>query len=250
MWCRSLNVWAGDVIIERVTPKAAKKTDSRLAARLAAISSFGAAVIHFAVIPTHWQAWMPSGLFFASIALFQLVWALVVPIRPTAAVLAAGIVANVGAASLWALSRTAGAPFGPHAGEPEVVEAAGICALLLECYVVMGAGWVWYRGHRADPISGFGNAIVLSGASAVIAAAATAGVASGLLHDHHAPAGADHNYHAPITGHGDDHHDHLERVAPPNTEVTPPPTAPAPVEHPTPAMDPSNRTDGDHHHSE
>ena len=188
--------------------------------------------------------------FFVSIALFQLVWALVVLVRPTAAVLAAGIVANVGAAALWALSRTAGAPFGPHAGEPEVVEAAGLCALLLECYVVMGAGWVWYRGHRAEPISGFGNAIVLGGASAVIAVAATVGVASGLLNDHHAPAGAEHNYQVPISGHEDGHHDHPEPVAPPNTEVIPQPTAPAPVEPPPPATDPSHRTDGDHHQSE
>lgn len=175
MWSRFLNIWAGDVIIERVTPaNVAKKTDGRLAARLAAIASFGAAMIHFAVLPTHLQEWTPSGLFFASIALFQLVWALVVPVRPAAVVLAAGIMANVGAAALWALSRTAGAPFGPHAGEPEVVEAAGLFALLLECYVVMGAGWMWYRGHRAVPISGFGNAIVFGGGSAVIAAAASA----------------------------------------------------------------------------
>lgn len=250
MWCRFLNVWAGDVIIGRVTPKIAKKTDSRLAARLAAISSFGAAVIHFAVLPTHWQAWTPSGLFFASIAVFQLVWALMVPVRPTAAVLAAGIVANAGAAALWALSRTAGAPFGPHAGEPEVVEAAGLCALLLECYVVMGAGWVWYRGRRAAPISGFGNAIVLGGGSAVIAAAATLGVASGFLNDHHAPAGAEHDYHAPMSGHEDGHHDRPEPIAPLNTEVTPPRTPPVPVEPPPPATDQSHKTDGGHHHSE
>jgi hypothetical protein len=242
-----LKVWAGDVIIGRVTPKVAKTTESRLAARLAAISSFGAAVIHFAVVPTHWQEWTPSGLFFVAIALFQLIWALVVLVRANAAVLAAGIVANVGAAALWALSRTAGAPFGPPAGEPEVVEAAGLCALLLECYVVMGAGWVWYRGHRAEPISAFGNAIVLGGASAVIAAAATVGVASGLLNDHHAPAGAQHDLHAPISGHEDGHHDHPEPVAPPNAEVTPAPSVPAPAEAPPPATNPSHDTDGDHH---
>jgi hypothetical protein len=250
MWFHFLNVWAGDVIIERVTQKVTKKTDSRLAARLAAISSFGAAVIHFAVMPTHWQEWTPSGLFFASIALFQLVWAIVVRVRPSAAVLAAGIVANMGAAALWAMSRTAGAPFGPHAGEPEVIEAAGLFALLLECYVVMGAGWVWYRGQRTEPISWFGNAIVLGGGSAVIAAAAALGVASGFLNDHHAPASAEHDNHAPISGHADGHHDHPEPVATPNTEVAPPPTAPAPAEPLPPATDLSHETDGDHDHGE
>lgn len=250
MWSRFLNICMGDVIIERVTPKVAKKTDGRLAARLAAIASFGAAMIHFAVMPSHLQEWTPSGLFFASIALFQLVWALVVPRRPAGVVLAAGIVANVAAAALWVLSRTGGAPFGPHAGEPEAVEAAGLFALLLECYVVMGAGWVWYRGQRAEPISWFGNAIVLGGGSAVIAAAATLGVASGFLNDHHAPASAELDHHAPISGHDGGHHDHPEPVATPNIEVAPAPTAALPVESPPPATDLSHEADGGHHHSE
>jgi len=225
-----------------MAPRAAKKTDSRLAARLAAIASLGAAVIHFAVVPTHWQEWMPSGLFFVSIALLQLIWALVVVARPTTAVLAAGIAANVGGAALWALSRTAGAPFGPHAGEPELVQAAGLCALLLEVYVVMGAGWVWYRGHQAEPISAFANAIVLLGAGAVIAAAAAVGVASGLQHGHHAPAGAEPEHHKPSIAHEDGHHDHPELIRPP--------AAPAPVEAPPSATDPALDTDGDHHHEE
>jgi hypothetical protein len=210
-----------------MSPRAAKTTDSRLAARLAAMASLGAAVIHFAVVPTHWQAWMPSGLFFLSIALFQLIWARRVLARPTTVVLAAGIAANVGAAALWALSRTAGAPFGPHAGEPELVQAAGLCALLLEIYVVMGAGWVWYRGQQPEAISAFSNAMVLLGASAVTAAAATAGVASTLLNDDH---------HAPISADQDGHHAHPEPVAPPNFQVAP-----------SPAANPSHGAHGDHH---
>ncbi|MDO3634585.1 hypothetical protein [Mycolicibacterium arseniciresistens] len=228
-----------------MAPRVAKKTDSRLAARLAAIASLGAAVIHFAVVPTHWQAWMPSGLFFLSMALFQLIWARVVLAGPATAVLAAGIAANVGAAALWVLSRTAGAPFGPNAGEPELIQAAGLCALLLEIYVVMGAGWVWYRGRQPEAISAVSNAIVLLGASAVIAAAATAGVASSVLNDdHHSSAGAEQDFHPPINA---NQGSHPEPVAPPNTDLTPPSTAPADVESPTPAADPSHGTDGDHH---
>lgn len=251
MWSRFLNIWTGNVIIGRVRPaNVAKKTDGTVAARLAAIASFGAAMIHFAVLPTHSQGWAPSGLFFASIALFQLVWALVVPARPAAVVLAAGIAVNVGAAALWALSRTAGAPFGPHAGEPEMVEAAGLFALLLECYVVMGAGWMWYRGNRTVPISGFGNAIVLGGGSAVIAAAATLGVVSGLFNDHHAPAGAEYDHDAPTNGHADGHHDHPEPATTPHAEVAPPPTATVPVESPPSATDLSHETGNSRHHGE
>lgn len=233
----------GRVIIGRMSPRAAKKTDSRLAARLAAIASLGAAVIHFAVVPTHWQEWMPSGLFFVSIALFQLIWALVVLAQPSTAVLAAGIAANVGVAALWALSRTAGAPFGPHAGEPELVQAVGLCALLLEVYVVMAAGWVWYRGHQPELISAFSNAIVLLGAGAVIAAAATVGVASGLQHGHHTPADAEPQHHNPTIANEQSHHDHLEPIA----ELTHPPATPDPVEVPPSAADPAHGNDDDHH---
>src|SRR5688500_4331588 len=103
MWCHLIGVFAGDDNIGRVAANAATRTDSGLAARLAAIASLGAAVIHFAVVPTHWKEWIPSGLFFVSIALFQLSWARAVLARTTTAVLAAGIVGNVGAAALWAL---------------------------------------------------------------------------------------------------------------------------------------------------
>ena len=250
MWCHIIGVSAGDVIIGRVSRRAATKTDSGLAARVAAVASLGAALIHFAVIPTHWKEWIPSGLFFVSIALFQLIWARVVLTRTTTAVLAAGILGNVGAAALWALSRTAGAPFGPHAGEPEFVQAAGLCAVLLEVYVVMGAGWVWYRGRQAAPIPAFANAIVLLGLGAVIASAATVGVTSGLQHDSHGPAGTDPEHHPSTSGPGGGHHDHPEPATPPIAESTRPPNTPAPVEAPRHAVDPSHGTDGEHHHDE
>lgn len=150
---------------------------------------------------------MLAGLFFASIALFQLIWARVVLTRTTAPVLAAGILLNVGAIALWAWSRTAGAPFGPHAGQPELVQAADLCALLLQIYVVMGAGWVWHRGLQGAPIRTFVSAAVLLGAVGVVALASTIGVASGLRHGHHAPAsaGADHHGTADEDAHGDHH---------------------------------------------
>ena len=76
-------------------------TDSGLAARVAAIASIGAAVIHFAVMPDHWRDWVPSGVFFAGIAVFQLVWGLaVLTRRPGAMLLATGILANLGSVAL------------------------------------------------------------------------------------------------------------------------------------------------------
>lgn len=228
-----------------VAPKTAKKTDSRLAARLAALASLGASVIHFAVVPTHWQEWMPAGVFFTSIALFQLLWARLVLTRTTTPVLAAGIMLNLGAIALWAVSRTAGAPFGPHAGEAELIQAADLCALLLQIYVVMGASWVWYRGLQGEPVPVFGSAVVLMGAVGVVALASTVGVASGLQHGHHGPASADGGHHgtSPEDAHSDHHsadpkpeeHDDPgttgEHVHSPDSNHEP--GAPAPVNEPT-----------------
>lgn len=221
--------------------KAATRTDSRLALKLAALASFGAAIIHFAVVPTHWQEWLPSGLFFVSIALFQLIWARLVLARMTTSVLAAGIMLNVGAIALWALSRTSGAPFGPHAGEPELVRAADLCALLLQIYVVMAAGWVVYRGHHGEPIPAFGNAIVLFGATAVVALASTVGVASGLQHGHPEQAGAATDHHGPAAGPSEAHH---------GVQADPLPAAPAPTEPALQSDEPLNDDHADHPHHE
>ncbi len=240
---------ARTVILGRVASDGATRTDSRLAARLAASASFGAAVIHFAVAPTHWQEWMPSGLFFVSLALAQLILARMMLARMTTPVLAAGIALNVGAITLWALSRTAGAPFGPHAGEPEFVQAADLCALLLQVYVVMGAGWVWYRGHHGQPVPAFANAAVLVGFGAVVALASMLGVVSGLGHGHHAPAGVVPDHHGPSTGQADDHRSHSgPATVPPVIESIVAPAAPAPAVAP-PAAVPLHDHDG-HHHDE
>ncbi len=200
-----------------MAPRTEPRTDSRLAARLAALASLGAAVIHFAVVPAHWLEWMPAGAFFVTLATFQLIWARAVLVRATTAVLAAGIVLNIAAIAMWALSRTAGAPFGPHGGEAEVVQGADLCALLLQIYVVMGAGWVWYRGLRGEPVTAFASAVVLLGAVGVVALASTVGVASGLRHDHHGPAGAESDHHGPHVEQADGHlghHPHPPASAP------------------------------------
>ncbi|MBU3751119.1 MAG: hypothetical protein FGM52_11845 [Mycobacterium sp.] len=175
-----------------VTYRAEPGTDSALAARLAAIASIGAAVIHVAVTPSHWQAWLPAGLFFASVAVFQVIWASAAWVRPGGPLLAAGLLVNGGCVALWVWSRTTGVPFGPHAGEPEAVAAADICALLLQCYAVMGAAWAWLRIYRQESVSRVGSALVMLGGNAVIGTAVVAGVASSLLSpDHHtAPADA------------------------------------------------------------
>ena len=192
-----------------------KTTDSRLAVRLAALASLGAAVVHVAVVPTHWQEWAPSGVFFLALALFQLLWARGVLVYTTIALLSAGVLVNAGALALWAVSRTAGAPFGPNAGHVELIAGADVCAMLLQLYVVMGAGWVWYRGLRGAPVPAFASAAILLGAVGVVTMASTVGVASGLQHGD-PPTGG----HGPA-GHADDHHGDVPDAATPSPALRP-----------------------------
>lgn len=201
-----------------MAPIEAAKTDSRLAARCAATASIGAAVIHLAVAPMHWRDWLPSGVFFAAIAIFQLTWAVLAWSRPTKWVLAAGILANAAAAALWVTSRTVGISFGPHAGQPEAVETAGICALLLQLYVIMGSAWAWMRVMEPQQVSFFSRATVLLGANAVMAGAVMLGLASSLHGGHHHHGGVSETL-----------ADHPAEIPQPHADPLPAPEAGLPV---------------------
>ena len=237
----------------------ARKTDSRLAARCAAIASLGAAVIQFAVTPMHGREWLPSGVFFAALGAFQLLWAIAAWFRPGALVLASGIAVNLGAAGLWVYSCVSGPPVGPALGQPEAVGAAGICVLLLQCYVVMGAAFSWSHKSQPDQVSGWGRAFVLLGANAVIAVAVTAGLVSSLQgHHHHHSAVTEADGHPdaihdelgqPVTDmslHDDGDHDSPQVSAPPAVAATAKP-APSPSPQPSPA-DSHAESDGHNHH--
>lgn len=240
-----------------MTTKEVRQRNSGLGVRCAAVASIGAAVIHFAVAPMHWKDWMPSGVFFASIAVFQLMWGFVAWSRPGTLVLVAGLVGNAGSAALWLMSRIAGAPFGPNAGQPEAVEAAGICVLLLQCYVIMGAAWALFRRHRADEVSGVGKALVLVGANAVMVGAVTVGLASGLQGQHHhgGTAEAEAEHEAAHDPNMEGHHHRADPVVPHDVAViesaptvSPAPAAPAPTEPGRPVTDMGLVTDGHQHH--
>ena len=89
-----------------------------------ALLSMGAAVIHFVVIPGHWDEYWGQGLFFIIAAVAQLLWAVWVVVAPSRLLYLAGAVGNVAIVVLWVVTRTAGVPAGPGAGEREAVEFA------------------------------------------------------------------------------------------------------------------------------
>jgi hypothetical protein len=226
--------------IGSVNLKAEVQTDSALAARCAAIASVGAGLIHFAVMPAHWLQWWAAGFFFAVVAVFQLMWSYLAWSRPRMLLLVAGIAANAGVAVLWVASSTTGLPFGPHAGAPETADAAGICSLLLECYVIMGAAWAWMQDYEPESVSRVRSALVLLGANGVIAGTVCVGVASSFQNhgEHHAPLEAQR---------GSPQH-HISPVGPPQSGSPEVPPAPDPADAGLPVTDLALHDDGGHRH--
>ena len=117
---------------------------------LAAAGSVAAAGVHVAVCPEHYgENWL-YGAFFTVTATAQLVWAALLMFRPDPRVVRAGLVATLALIGLWAVTRTAGLPFGPERGEVETVGALDVIATTCELVVVMAAGWALTRSGRQD----------------------------------------------------------------------------------------------------
>lgn len=76
---------------------------------LAALS-LGAAAVHFAMVPGHAGESRAEGIGFALAAWLGVAFAVAVVRRPTARVLAAGVVLHLALVGAWAVSRTAGLP--------------------------------------------------------------------------------------------------------------------------------------------
>jgi hypothetical protein len=126
-----------------------------------ALLSMGAAVVHFAVIDQHIDEWWLTGTFFALVAAFQLVWALLVLLSPSRLLYVAGAVANALVAVTWVVSRTSGVPVGPTAGEPEAVGLPDVVATAFEVVLALGVvallGAWWTRRPVRPAVSQTGS---------------------------------------------------------------------------------------------
>ncbi len=101
-----------------------------------AAASTVAAALHFAAIGAHLrESALEAALFFAA-GLLQMAWAMAVGVAVGRRLLVAGVALNAGIVAVWVLSRTAGMPFGGHAGEVESVDAADLLATAAEVVVI------------------------------------------------------------------------------------------------------------------
>ena len=139
---------------QRVPRRARRRFGQEALSRLSAdvlvfaagLATVGAAAVHFVVMPTHFEESWLYGVFFLVTATVQLSWALAVLTRPSRPVLAAGAAGNLAVLALWLVTRTAGIPLGPGAGEVESIGGLDILATGLEAVVVVTAALaLWHR---------------------------------------------------------------------------------------------------------
>jgi hypothetical protein len=137
-----------------------------------ALLSMGAAVIHFVVVPGHWDEYWGQGLFFVIAAIAQLLWALWLLVAPSRLLYLLGAAGNAAIVVLWVVTRTAGVPAGPGAGEREAVEFADTLATVFEVLLVIGA-LALARTAPARPIRWPGGAFGAAVLVALVVAALT-----------------------------------------------------------------------------
>ncbi len=113
---------------------------------LAAASSLGAGAIHLVVIPEHGAEYLPAGVFFAVLAVFQVAWAGAMLWRSNARIAIAGLAVNAATIGIWLWSRTLGLPLGAEPGAVEPVGYQDALATVLELGLVIVVGLlVWER---------------------------------------------------------------------------------------------------------
>jgi hypothetical protein len=143
---------------------------------IAAACSIAAAIIHLAVIEDHLAEYVPFGIAFALLAIFQLAWPLAYLPRPTRWLAVVAVAINLGAVGVWVWSRSLGLPIGPEPGVPEAVGPADTISSLLEIGLALALlpTLVRRRGSHQGQSRGTG----LEPAVAVLVIGAVAGLAT------------------------------------------------------------------------
>jgi hypothetical protein len=118
-----------------------------------AVASLVAAAAHGYAAPHHVAEFWLYGVFFVSVTLGQVAWAVAVagPGRDSVGLLRIGVLANLAVLCTWAISRTAGLPVGPHR-RPEAVEPVDLAAAAAELLIVaLVLVWFAVRAGAARP---------------------------------------------------------------------------------------------------
>jgi hypothetical protein len=172
---------------------------------LAALS-VACAVLHFAFMGSHFSEYWLYGLFFAVVGWLQLTWAVAVVVRPSRAVVAAGML-NLVVIAAWALSRTVGVGVGPQSSASEAATFPDILATVLEGLIVIGAAVLTIRPDTARRVVrrpafaalGIGMLVVALAVGATVATTPRYAGAHGAAGHSHGAGGGGHVHAATAT---------------------------------------------------
>jgi len=123
-----------------------------------ALLSAGAATIHFAVLGPHLRESVLLGVFFAVAAVAQMVWALLVTMRPSRRLYIAGMLGNALVIAVWIVARTVGVPVGPEAGGAEPVGFTDALSTAYEALIIVGAAALARSAAARELRSGWARA--------------------------------------------------------------------------------------------
>ena len=132
----------------------------RATVAIAAALSLGAAWVHLAYVAPHLRQWWAYGAFFLATGIGQALFAPLVLRWPRPWLAIVGIAGNIAIVAMYVLSRTNGAPLGPHANVPERVGAIDLATAGAE--VVLIGLLVTILGPRARRT--VANALTAAGA--------------------------------------------------------------------------------------
>ncbi len=151
----------------------ANVTTRPIVASLAAFSA-AAGVIHLVMVPGHMAEYAPEGIGFVVAGWLQLLIAFRLWTRLSRGVLALSVLANLAFIGVWALSRTAGLPVGPHAGIAEEMSVVDLTCVALEGAFILLALGVLIRPALADIALPAGYGLLVPLIVAVLASAVLA----------------------------------------------------------------------------
>jgi hypothetical protein len=121
---------------------------------LLATLSAAAGVIHLVMVPSHMGESTIEGVGFAVAGWVQIILAMLIITAPSRAALRATIVANLAFIGAWVVSRTAGLPFGDHAGHAESVGFLDLTCVGIEVGLIVAAGALLARPALGSSLHG------------------------------------------------------------------------------------------------
>jgi hypothetical protein len=124
-------IWVPALLIWRLLDRR-RGSAGWAAAAVAAWTSYAAGVIHLAVTPEHFGESALYGWFFLAVFAGQVAFAVIAARGADPRLFALAAAGQLAMTGLWLLTRTAGIPLGPEAGEVEAVGVLDVACVIAQ----------------------------------------------------------------------------------------------------------------------